>query len=87
MTPIKNDRDHDERALRCDLGAGQDEIKRGDDKRGERRPFLDRHAVGQAGDQRQQRAQNEEHHTGDHRHVIAGDRQHVADAGDTNIAS
>jgi hypothetical protein len=78
----QNDRDHNKRALRCDLGAGQHQIKRSHDQGAEGRPFLDRHAVGEAGDQRQQRAQNEEHDAGDHRHVIAGDRKNVADAGD-----
>jgi hypothetical protein len=78
----QNDRDHNKRALRRDLGAGQHQIKRSHDQGAEGRPFLDRHAVGEAGDQRQQRAQNEEHDAGDHRHVIAGDRKNVADAGD-----
>ena len=77
----KNDRDHDERTLRCDLGAGEDEIERRDQQCGERRPFFDRCALAQARDQRQQRSKDEEHHTRDHGHVIAGDREHVADAG------
>jgi hypothetical protein len=66
--------DHDERALRGHLGAGQDQIKRGYQERAGRRPFFDRHAVGKSRDQRQQRAQDEEDDAGDDRHVIAGDR-------------
>ena len=75
-------RRHEERALRRDLGAGQQEIEQGGGKRCRRRPFLDRKTDGESGDQRQQRAHREEHHAGDNRHVIAGDRQHVAEAGD-----
>ena len=78
----EDDGDHNERALGRDLGAGQHEIERSHQQRAERRPFLDRHPVGKPGDQRQQSAQNEEHDAGDDRHVVAGDRQHVADAGD-----
>ncbi len=77
----ENDRDHDERALRRDLGAREYEIEGGYEQRGERRPFFDRHAIGHAGDQRQHRAQEEKHDAGDDRHVIARYREHVADAG------
>ena len=75
------DRDHDERALGRDLGTGQHQIERGHEQRRKRRPFLDRRPVGKSGDQRQQRAHDEEHDAGDHGHVIARDRQHVTDAG------
>jgi hypothetical protein len=49
----EHDRDHDERALGCDLRAGKDEIERGDDERGERSPFLDRRPVREPGDERE----------------------------------
>jgi hypothetical protein len=67
--------------LRRHFGAGKKETERGHQKRRERRPFLDRLAIGKSLDQRQQRAQDEEHDTGDDGHVIAGDRKHVPDAG------
>jgi hypothetical protein len=50
-------------------------------ERGEGRPFLDRRAVGKARHQSEPGAEQEKDHAGDDRHVIAGDRQHVADAG------
>jgi hypothetical protein len=78
----EHDGNHDERALRRDFRAGQHQIKRGHDQRADRRPFLDRHAIGDAGDQRQQRAHDEEYHAGHHRHVVAGNREHMPDAGD-----
>ena len=37
----EDDRRHDESALGCDLGAGEEQIERGGDQRGGRRPFLD----------------------------------------------
>ena len=77
----EHDRDHDEGALGCDLRAGKDEIERGDDERGERSPFLDWRPVRQPGNEREDRAHDEEHDAGDHGHVVARDRQHVADAG------
>jgi hypothetical protein len=77
----EHDRDHDERPLGRHLRAGQDEIKRGDDESSEGRPLLDRRAVGQPGNERKDRAHDKEHDAGDHRHVVAGDRQYVADAG------
>jgi len=55
----KNDADHDERALRRHLIAGQDEIKAGDEKRRERGPFLDRRAVGKSRDQGEEGADDE----------------------------
>ena len=76
----QQDRRHDEGALRRDLGARKQQIEQGREQRGERRPFLDRVAHRQHGDQRQQRAHGEEYHARDHRHVIARDRQHVAEA-------
>ena len=84
--PVRHDADqhhrcHDEGALRRHLGAGQHEVAGGGDERGGRRPFLDRDGAARGRDQRQQRPQDEEHHAGDQRHVIAGDRQHMADAG------
>jgi hypothetical protein len=60
-----------ERCVR-DLGAGQPKIKGGGGKGRGGRPFLDWKADGQRRDQRQQRTSREEHHAGDHRHVIPG---------------
>ena len=74
-------RGHEERALGRDLGAGQQQIERGGGKGCRGRPFLDRKARGQRRDQRQQRADRKEHHAGDHRHVIAGNREHVPETG------
>ena len=42
-------RRHEERALRRDLGARQQQIERGGDQRGRGRPFLDRKAHGERG--------------------------------------
>ena len=58
------------------------QIERRHGERGDGGPFLDRRAVGEPGDERQQAREDEKDHAGDDRHVIAGDRQHVADAGD-----
>jgi hypothetical protein len=77
----KHDANHDERALGRHLIAGQNEIKAGNEKRGERGPFLDRRAVGKAGDQGEEGADDEKYQSGHHCHVIAGNRQHVTDAG------
>jgi hypothetical protein len=59
----------------------QQQIEGGRGERGSCRPFLDRRADGKSGDQRQQRPDHEEHDAGDDRHVIAGDRQHMTEAG------
>ena len=71
-------RRHEERALGRHFGARQQKIKRGGGKGRGRRPFLDRKARGERRDQRQQRADRKEHHAGDDRHVIAGNREHVS---------
>ena len=65
-------RGHEKRALRGDLGSGQQQVKGGGQQGCDRRPFLDRKTDGERRDQRQQRADREEHDAGDHRHVIAG---------------
>jgi hypothetical protein len=84
---VDHDRDqhhrrHEERALGRDFRTRQQQIERRRGKRGRRRPFLDRCADGEPRDQREQRADGEEHHTRDDRHVVARDRQHVPEAGD-----
>ena len=81
MTPIRTTAIMIKDRWVADLIARQKQIERRDQKRRESRPLLDRKAVGKSGDQRQQRAQDEKDHAGDHRHVIPGDRQHVPDAG------
>ena len=75
-------RRHEERALRRHLRAGQQEIEQRRDKGSGGRPFLDGEAGRERGRQRQQRAHGEEYHARHHRHVVAGDRQHMAEAGD-----
>ena len=79
--PDQHDRYHDEGPLRRDLRTGQNQIKGGNDQRCQCRPLFDRPAVGKPGDQRQQGTHHKEHDARDDRHVIAGDRQHVPDAG------
>jgi hypothetical protein len=84
--PVEHDadqhhRDHDEGALRRHFGARQQQIKRRHEQRGEGGPLLDRGAIGKPWDERKAGAEDEEDQPGDHRHVIAGNRQHVADAG------
>jgi hypothetical protein len=74
----EHDRDHDERALGCDLRAGKDQIERGDEERAERSPFLDWRPVGQSGNEREDGAHDEEHDAGDHGHVVAGHRAEAA---------
>jgi hypothetical protein len=76
----QHDSDHVITALRRDFRAGEQQIERGRREREKRSPFLDRMPARQSRDQRQQRADDEEHHARDHRHVIAGDRQHVGEA-------
>jgi hypothetical protein len=75
-------RRHEERALRRDFGARQQQIERAASSAAAADHFLIGKPTVSAGDQRQQRAHRKEHHAGDHGHVIAGDRQHVAEAGD-----
>jgi hypothetical protein len=70
----QNDRDHEIGPLRRHFRAREHQIERRRDQRAERRPFFDRPSIGEARDQRQQRADDEEHHAGDHRQVVAGDR-------------
>jgi hypothetical protein len=77
----QHDGDHDEGTLRRHLIAGENEIEPSNEKRGERRPFFDRRTVGESRDQREEGAENEKYRAGHHRHVIARDRQHVANAG------
>ena len=74
----KHDRRHDEGALGRDLRAGQQQVEERREQRRKRRPFLDRVAHREQRDERKQRAHREEHDARDHRHVIAGDRQHMA---------
>ncbi len=83
---IDHDRDqhhrrHEERALGRDLGAGQQEIERRGCERRSSGPFLDRKRHRQRRDQRQQRADRKEHDAGDDGHVIAGNREHMAEPG------
>ncbi|MGY2806579.1 hypothetical protein ACVIHI_002777 [Bradyrhizobium sp. USDA 4524] len=73
---------HEERPLRRDLRARQQQIERRGDQRGRRGPFLDRMPRRQRRKQREQRAHREEHDAGDHGHVVAGDRQHMAEPRD-----
>jgi hypothetical protein len=66
------------------LGAGQRKVEGGHHQGGECCPFLDGMAVGECPQQRKQRAHGKEHHPGDHRHVIAGDRENVPEAGNVH---
>jgi hypothetical protein len=65
---------HVERPLRGDLGARQQQIKRGRGKRPGGGPFLDGKGDGQHGGKRQQRADGEEHDARDDSHVISRNR-------------
>ena len=78
----QHDGRHEERPLRRDLRARQEQIERRRDQSRRSRPFLDREAHREAGDQCEQRAHREEHDARDHRHVIARDREHMAEARD-----
>ena len=85
--PIDHDGDqhhggHEKRTLGRNFGARQQQIEGGRDQRRRRGPFLDRRTDGETRDQRQQRADGKEHNAGNDRHVVAGDRQHMAEAGD-----
>jgi len=66
---------------RRDLIAGQYEIKTRHHQRGEGGPFFDGYAIGKARDQSEESPNDEKYQSGDNGHVIAGNRQHVADAG------
>ena len=84
---IDHDRDqhhgcHEERALRRHFRPRQQQIEGGRDEGCRRRPFLDGVADRERGKQRQQRPYRKEHDAGDDSHVIAGDRQHMAETGD-----
>jgi hypothetical protein len=72
--------DHDEGTLRRHFGAREKQIERRSAQSRKRRPFLDRMPAGERPHQRERRAQYEEDDAGHQRHVIAGDRQDVADA-------
>jgi len=76
----QHDRNHDERALGGNLGSRQQQIERRRGKRGRRRPFLDRASARHRRDQREPGANEKEHDARDHRHVIAGNRQHMREA-------
>ena len=71
---------HDEGALRRHAGARQQQIKQGRGERADRGPFLDRAPAGERRRQRQQCADDEEGDARHHRHVEAGDRQHMGEA-------
>ncbi len=67
------------------LGARQQEIeRRRQQSRRRAAHFLIGRPHGKRWDQREQRADDEEHDAGDHRHVIAGDRQHMRQARDVH---
>ena len=84
---VDHDRDqhhgrHEERALRRDFRARQQQIERRRNEGCRSRPFLDGVANRERRKQRQQRPHREEHDAGDDCHMIARDRQHMAEAGD-----
>ena len=84
---IDHDRDqhhgrHEERALRRHFRPRQQQVERSGCERRHRRPFLDGVADRERGKQRQQRPHSEEHDTGDDGHMVARDRQHMAETRD-----
>ena len=77
----EHDQRHDQRALGADARAGRDVVEERADHRDARRPFLDRIVERQRRRQRQQAARDDEEDAGDQRHLHAGNRDDVEDAG------